>query len=121
MKGEVSVITQERGRTRTRRDEEEKWLVDREGWVPGLRVSINQKWYVFPWSHFLYAEGDGDEVKAAFTTHDVTFKGEGLWPLLDYIQNQRLVQIETALRADRFESNGGSAVYDIIVKSVDEK
>ena len=95
--------------------------MDREGWTPSLRVSIHQKWYVFPWSHFLFAEGDGDEVRAAFTTHDVTFKGEGLWPLLDYIQNQKLVQIETSLRADRFESSGRPAVYDIIVKNVDEK
>ena len=116
------MLTQERDRTRPKQaNDKEPWIVDREGWTPCLRICINQRWHVFPWSHFLYAEGNGDEVRVAFTTHDVTFKGDGLWSLLTRIQNQKLIAVELSPRADRFDSDGGPAVYDIIVKSVDDK
>jgi len=99
----------------------ESWVVDREGYALAMRICVAQKWYVFPWSRFVYAEGNGDEIKAAFATHDVTLRGEGLWKLLDYIQNQKLVEIQASPRSEKFGASGGTAVYEIIVKSVDEK
>lgn len=97
------------------------WVIDREGRPPALRISLLQKWYVFPWNHFIYASGDGDEVKAAFTTHDVIFKGVGLWRLLDHIQNQSVVSVEVALRSEKFDPQNESIVYEITIESIDGK
>lgn len=100
----------------------DKWVVERDGRSPCVRISTIQKWYVFPWSHFVYAEGDNDEVKAAFITHDITFRGEGLWLLLNALQNHSLVQIETSERTAKFEKpNNEPLVFEIIIAEVKGK
>jgi hypothetical protein len=100
----------------------DKWLVERDNHAPCIRISTIQKWYVFPWSHFVYAEGDNDEVKVAFITHNITFKGKGLWSLLDALQNRTLIQIETSERTAKFEKpNNEPLVFEIIIDEVKGK
>jgi hypothetical protein len=54
--------------------------------VPGaphfwMGMPIAERSYVLPWSQFLYAEGGDDEVRLAFTTHDVLVNGSQLGSL----------------------------------------
>lgn len=89
----------------------DNWVIDREGRSPCVRISTIKQWYVFPWGHFFYAEGDfsgnQEEVIAEFSTHRVIFRGEGLRQLMDALQYHSLLQVETSLRTDKFERPGG--------------
>src|SRR3954447_7880032 len=88
-------------------------MADGRGWstehhaTPGLQVVLLKKTYVFPWNQFLYAEGTAEEVRAAFTTHDVVIKGAGLGLLLEDLTAQRVTQLREPARTDKFA--GGSA------------
>ena len=81
---------------------------DQRGWgtehhaAPGLQVVLLKKMYVFPWSQFLYAEGTEEEVRAAFTTHDVVIRGAGLGLLLEDFAAQRVTRLSEPARTDKF-------------------
>ena len=59
-----------------------------------------KKTYVFPWSQFLYAEGTTEEVRMAFTTHDVLIKGALLGSLLDELTSQRVARLSEPARTE---------------------
>ena len=90
---------------------------DQRGWgtehhaAPGLQVVLLKKMYVFPWSQFLYAEGTEEEVRAAFTTHDVVIRGAGLGLLLEDFAAQRVTRLSEPARTDKFI--GGSTAARI--------
>lgn len=54
--------------------DEQAWDVNNDARVHGLQVVLLKRVYVLPWAQFLYAEGTSDEVRAAFSTHDVLIK-----------------------------------------------
>lgn len=91
----------------------DKYLLDRNGFSPGVRfctvdeVSHRKRFYAFPWSAFLCAEGDNDEITALFVTHSVTVQGDGLLSVLNALQNQKLVWLEPSERSAKFERKGG--------------
>jgi hypothetical protein len=67
-----------------------------------LQVMLLKRTWVFPWGQFLYAEGANDEVRAAFSTHDVVVKGSGLTSLLQDLAMQQVSLIREPARADAF-------------------
>ena len=56
---------------------------------------------ILSWHQFVYAEGDSDELRIAFASHDVVMKGAGLDPLLSAIAipSGRVASRERAFRA----------------------
>jgi hypothetical protein len=56
-------------------DRYEGWKVSAHERPACLVVILLKRTYVLPWSQFLYAEGGDDEVRLAFTTHDVLVNG----------------------------------------------
>jgi hypothetical protein len=43
-----------------------------------LEIVLLKKTFILPWSQFLFAEGNNDEVRLAFSTHDVLVAGSRL-------------------------------------------
>jgi len=85
----------------------------------GLRIKLIRRNYVFPWSQFIFAEGDADEIRMAFSTHDIVITGRELNKLLANIAAQRVSLLEEPVRAESFASFSGSQITKIFVKKVE--
>jgi hypothetical protein len=72
-----------------------------------------------PWSQFLFAEGGDDEIRMAFSTHDVIVTGGRLDMLLPDVAAQRVMLLREPLRADIFASKSGLRITGIAVKKVE--
>ena len=98
---------------------------DQRGWItehhatPGLQVILLKKTYVFPWSQFLCAEGTAEEVRVAFTTHDVVIKGALLGSLLEELTAQRVARLSEPERADKFISGPAGRITALLVRRPD--
>jgi hypothetical protein len=96
---------------------------DEKGWVTtdgqpamGLQVILLKRTYVFPWSQLLYAEGTGEEVRVAFTTHDVIIRGHRLTLLLEDVAGQRVIQLREPSRSEKFTSAAGPRIVELAVR-----
>src|SRR5438105_493008 len=87
-----------------------KFWKARQEHAAALEVILLKRTYVFPWVQFLYAEGDDDEVRIAFATHDVMVKGSGLDALLTDVAANRIAQLQEPARSDQFEDGTGPSV-----------
>lgn len=83
-------------------DSQTIWRATTEERSAGLEILLLKRSYVLPWSQFLFAEGADDEIRLAFTTHDVLIKGSGLSPLLFDFAAQRVARLRQPTRGDRF-------------------
>jgi hypothetical protein len=72
----------------------------------GLEILLLKRSYVLPWSQFLFGEGGDDEIRLAFTTHDVLMKGSHLSGLLADFAAQRIARLRQPTRGDRFATAG---------------
>ena len=99
---------------------------DHRGWstehhaTPGLQVVLLKKTYVFPWSQFLYAEGTAEEVRVAFTTHDVLITGALLGSLLDELTSQRVARLSEPARTEKFIGGSAGRITALLVRKPDE-
>ena len=85
----------------------------------GLQIKLVRRTYVFPWSQFVFAEGDADEIRMAFSTHDVVISGGKLDTLLADIAAQRLNLLKEPVRAEKFASFSTPQITDIFIKKVE--
>ena len=99
---------------------ERPWVVDRAGRVYGLQVMLLKRVYVLPWSQFLYAEGNSEEVRVVFSTHDVVVKGSGLDSLLSDVAAQQIVILKEPARTEKFTSTEGPCISDLQVRRVED-
>ncbi len=74
---------------------------------------------MLPWSQFLYAEGGADEIRLAFSTHDVVVSGGQLGPLLADLSAQRVSVLREPLRAGVFLPEAVSRLTSISVKKLE--
>ena len=60
-----------------------------------LEVVLLKKTFVLPWSQFLFAEGGNEEIRLAFSTHDVVVTGSRLEKLLEDLSARRLSRLQS--------------------------
>lgn len=96
--------------------DEQAWDVDNDARAYGLQIVLLKRVYVLPWAQFLYAEGTGDEVRAAFSTHDVFIKGTALDSLLADFAAQRITVLREPARADKFTASAGPRITQLQVR-----
>ena len=72
-----------------------------------------------PWSQFVFAEGGADEIRMAFSTHDIVITGEGLNKLLPEITDQRLSLLKEPVRAESFTPFSAPQITGISIKKVE--
>jgi hypothetical protein len=85
----------------------------------GLQIRLIKRTYVLPWSQFLFAEGGEDEIRMAFSTHDVIVTGGRLDMLLPDVAAQRVTLLREPLRSDIFAAESGLRITGIAVKKVE--
>jgi len=85
----------------------------------GLQIKLIKRTYVLPWSQFLFAEGDADEIRMAFSTHDVVISGGNLDTLLTDITAQRVNLLKEPVRAESFASFSELQITSILIKKVE--
>lgn len=85
----------------------------------GLEIALLKRAYVLPWGQFLYAEGDDDEIRLAFTTHDVLVRGSSLGSLLLDVAAQRIARLREPARADRFSGETAPSIRELLVVKVE--
>jgi hypothetical protein len=84
-----------------------------------LEVILLKRTYVLPWSQFLYAEGGNDEVRVAFTTHDILLKGGNLGPLVAALASHAVKRLQEPARPDRFWNGTGPFIREISVERIE--
>jgi hypothetical protein len=100
--------------------ETKPWITNLDGRVLGLEVILLKQVVVLPWNQFLYAEGDDDEVRAVFTTHDVVAKGSGLASLLSDLAVQQVTRLKEPTRVDRFANTTGARITELHVRKAEQ-
>ena len=85
----------------------------------GLQIDLIKRTYVFPWSQFIFAEGDADEIRVTFSTHDVVISGVKLDTLLTEITNQRVILLKEPVRAESFTSFTEPQITRISIKKAE--
>lgn len=61
-------------------------VADNQPWA--LEVVTPKETVILAWSQFVFAEGDDDEIRIAFASHDIVVKDSGLSTLLQAITAQ---------------------------------
>jgi hypothetical protein len=101
-------------------DSQKSWNTTQER-PAGLEIVLPRCTYVLPWNQFLYAEGGDDEVRVAFTTHDVVVKGSGLGSLLVHLAAQRIARLQEPIRAERFAHGKGASIDEVSVTKIEPR
>ena len=58
------------------------WVISAGDPAATLEIVLQKQTVVLSWHQFVYAEGDSEQVRMAFASHDVVISGSGLDPLL---------------------------------------
>jgi hypothetical protein len=85
-----------------------------------LEVVLLKRTYVLPWSQFLYAEGDNDEIRLTFSTHDVLVKGCNLDSLVAVLAANGIARLQEPARSERMLAGSGPFIREISVVKIDQ-
>jgi hypothetical protein len=85
-----------------------------------LEVVLLKRTYVLPWSQFLYAEGDNDEIRLTFSTHDVLVKGSDLNSLISVLAANGIARLQELARSDRMLAGTDPFIREISVIKIDQ-
>ncbi len=86
------------------------WVVSSADPAATLEILLQMQTVILSWHQFVYAEGNSEELRIAFASHDVVIKGAGLDPLLPAIASHRVVSLRES-RAFRAFFRPGGAVH----------
>ena len=95
------------------------WVISAGDPVGTLEIVLRKQTLVLSWHQFVYAEGDSEQVRVAFASHDVVISGAGLDPLLSAIAARRVVSLGASVRSGRFSAQAGRFVSEIVVRRVE--
>lgn len=95
------------------------WVISAGDPVATLEIVLQKHTVVLSWHQFVYAEGDSEQVRMAFASHDVVINGAGLDPLLSAIAARRVVSLRESVRSERFSAQAERFVNEIVVRRVE--
>jgi len=97
------------------------WVISAGDPVATLEIVLQKQTVVLSWHQFVYAEGDSEQVRMAFASHDVAIGGSGLDPLLTAIAAHRVVSLRASVRSERFSGQSQRLVNEIVVRRVESE
>ena len=97
------------------------WVISAGDPVATLEIVLQKQTVVLSWNQFVYAEGDSEQVRIAFASHDVVIKGAGLDPLLAAIAAHRVVSLRASVRSERFSAQAGRFIHEIVVRKIESE
>ncbi len=95
------------------------WVISAGDPVATLEIVLQKQTVVLSWHQFVYAEGDSEQVRMAFASHDVAISGSGLDPLLAAIAAHRVVSLRESIRSERFSAQAARFVNEIVVRRIE--
>ena len=95
------------------------WVIGAGDPAATLEIVLQKQTVVLSWHQFVYAEGDSEQVRMAFASHDVLISGSGLDPLLAAIAAHRIVSLRESVRSERFSVQAARFVNEIVVRRVE--
>ena len=95
------------------------WVISAGNPVATLEIVLQKQTVVLSWHQFVYAEGDSEQVRMAFASHDVVINGAGLDLLLPAIATHRVVSLRASVRSERFSAQAARFVNEIVVRRVE--
>ncbi len=95
------------------------WVISAGDPLATLEIVLQKQTVVLSWHQFVYAEGDSEQVRMAFASHDVVICGSGLDPLLAAIAARRIVSLRVSVRSERFSTQAARFISEIVVRRVD--
>jgi hypothetical protein len=95
------------------------WTVASDDLCMALEVVLLKRTIVLSWGQFIYAEGSDEEVRLAFSSHDVIVRGTGLAPLLSDVSAQRVTEIREPVRAECFPGVAARFIREVEVRRID--
>lgn len=100
-------------------DKPRAWEVTMSERPTMLEINLAERTYVLPWSQFLFAEGDGSEVRLAYSTHDIVVAGTRLEALLKDLTAQRVDRLQESARAEGIGSSSVPRISRISLRKID--
>ena len=97
------------------------WVISAGDPVATLEIVLQKQTVVLSWHQFVYAEGDSEQVRMAFASHDVVISGSGLYPLLSVIAAHRVVSLRESVRAERFSAQAARFINEIVVRKIESE
>ena len=95
------------------------WVISAGDLVATLEIVLQNQTVVLSWHQFVYADGDSEQVRIAFASHDVVINGTGLDPLLPAIAAHRVVSLRASVRPERFSAQAARFISEIVVRRVE--
>jgi len=95
------------------------WVISAGDPAATLEIVLQKQTVVLSWHQFVYAEGNSEQVRMAFASHDVVINGAVLDPLLPAIAAHRVVSLRESVRSDRFSAQATRFVNEIVVRRVE--
>jgi hypothetical protein len=95
------------------------WVVSSGDPAATLEILLQTQTVILSWHQFVCGEGNSEELRIAFASHDVVIKGAGLDPLLPAIASHRVVSLRESLRSERFSGHAGRFIHEIVVRRIE--
>jgi hypothetical protein len=99
-------------------DNTKTWIARENDRPAGMEIRLLKQTLVLPWSQFLYAQGDDEKIRIAFSTHDISISGAGLGSLLGDLSVQRVCLLREPVRAERLSSDSGPRITSISIQKI---
>lgn len=97
------------------------WVISAGDSAGTLAIVLQTQTVVLSWHQFVYAEGDSEQVRLAFASHDVVVTGAGLDPLLSAVAAHRVVSLRESIRSERFPAQAERFISEIVVRKVESE
>jgi len=85
------------------------WVITASVPPATLEILLQRQTVILSWNQFVYAEGDSEQLRIAFASHDVVIKGAGLDPLLPAIAAHRVVSLRESVLPSVFPARSGGS------------
>ncbi len=100
-------------------DSSKLWIATDHERPASVEIRLLKRTFVLPWSQFLYAEGNSDEIQVFFATHEVVVRGGSLGALITDLSDHRVSLLPEPVRADRFSTGPKTRITSISVRKVE--
>ncbi len=100
-------------------DNSKPWIATDHERRASVEIRLLKRTFVFPWSQFLYAEGNSDEIQVFFATHEVVVRAAGLVALITDLSDHRVTLLPEPVRTDRFGTEPKPRITSVSVRKVE--
>jgi hypothetical protein len=88
------------------------WVLSSGDPTATLEILLQRQTLILSWLQFVCSEGNSEELRIAFASHDVVIRGAGLDELLSAIASHRVLSLRASLRSERFSAQAGRFIHE---------